>query len=130
MEITIVENLTHKHKDDLWYSLHEMDSFKDRVMFKLRAVKAKGMTVYQYAERNHEDTSAFMGLESYFTDTTSQKIKDQRRVVHRAVFLEQKRQLRAGIYDPDVMAIVSQAQSDWSWKRARIIALIHNPDER
>ena len=74
-EINFVENLSHKHKDDLWYCGHEMDSFKDRVAFKLRAVKAKGMTVYQYAERNHEDTSAFMGLESYFTDATSQKAR-------------------------------------------------------
>lgn len=130
-EITIVENLTHNHKDDLWYSHHEMKSFPSEAAKELQILRAHQMTLAQYAHQNADETSAFLGLEKYFTDTLHQKIKDKRRVVRRAVFLEQQRQLRADIYDPDEMANVAMAASDWSWKRARIIALIHhNSDER
>jgi len=129
-EINFVENLSHKHKDDLWYCGHEMNTFKFETDRVLRTLRANKMTMVQYAELHIQETHAFMGLESYMSATTAREIKYQRQKIRRSVFIEQHRQLRTGIYDPDAMAIVSQAASDWSCKRARIIALIHNPNER
>jgi hypothetical protein len=130
LDVKFVQNLSHKHRDDIWFSADEMHSFGYKTALTVRTITST-MTMAEYAELHVKDTSAFLGLEKYFTDTSHQKIKDQRRVVRRAVFLEQQRQLRAGIYDPDEMANVAKAASDWSWKRARIIALIHhNSDER
>ena len=130
VEINFVENLSCKHKDDLWYSKHEMISFPSQAAKVLRTLRANKMTMVQYAELHIQETHAFLGLEGYMSVTAACEIKYQRQAIRRAVLSEQKRQLRTGIYDPNAMAIVSQAASDWSCKRARIIALIHNSDER
>ena len=131
VEINFVENLSCKqHKDDLWYSKHEMNTFKVQANHMLRTLRANKMTMVQYAERHINDTSAFMGLEGYMSATTAREIKYQRQAIRKAVLSEQHRQLITCIYDPDAMTIVSRAASDWSCRRARIIALIHNPDER
>ena len=130
IEINFVENLSHKHKDDLWYCGHEMNTIKFETDRVLRTLRANKMTMVQYAQLHIQETHAFMGLEGYMSATTAREIKYQRQNIRRAVLSEQHRQLRAGIYDPDAMTIVSRAASDWSCRRARIIALIHNRDER
>ena len=129
-EINFVENLSHKHKDDLWYCGHEMNTFKFETDRVLRTLRANKMTMVQYAELHIQETHAFLGLESYMSVTAALEIKYQRQNIRRAVLSEQHRQLRADIYDPDAMTIVSRAASDWSCRRAKIIALIHNRDER
>ena len=125
IEGKIVENLSHKHKTDLWFTHHEMKSFKTQTVFLLRSIKANRMTMSQYANMNIQDTSVFMGLERYLSKKTSKAIVYKRKAICRAVRSEQQRQLDAGLYDPDTMASVSQAVSDWCRKRARIAALIH-----
>ena len=125
IEGKIVENLSHKHKTDLWFTHDEMKSFKTQTVFLLRSIKANRMTMSQYANMNIQDTSVFMGLERYLSEKTSKDILYKRKAICRAVSSEQQRQLEAGIYDPDEMASVSQAVSDWCRKRARIAALIH-----
>ena len=130
IEINFIENLSHKHKDALWFSQREMNSFKSQDKRVLSTLRANKMTMMQYAELHTHETSAFMGLECYLSATTAREIRYQRQAIQRAVFFEQERQLREDIYDPEAMARVSEAVSAWARKRARIIALIHNPDER
>ena len=72
------------------------------------------------------DTSVFMGLENFLTDTSFQQVILRRKAIRRTVIFEQRRQLNAGIYNPDEIAQVSGAESGCSVKRAHIIGLIHS----
>ena len=83
------------------------------------------MTMAQYAEFHVEDTSAFMGLESYLTKDALLGIAHRKEAIRVAVLSEQRRQYRSGINDPDALARVSQDVSDLSTKRAQIIGMIH-----
>eukprot|EP00581_Thalassiosira_minuscula_P004385 CAMPEP_0183736506 /NCGR_PEP_ID=MMETSP0737-20130205/49455_1 /TAXON_ID=385413 /ORGANISM="Thalassiosira miniscula, Strain CCMP1093" /LENGTH=81 /DNA_ID=CAMNT_0025970519 /DNA_START=347 /DNA_END=592 /DNA_ORIENTATION=+ len=76
-------------------------------------------------DMNVEDTSAFMGLENLLSREIYEEVLDNRRIVKIAVCHEQKRQMEAKTYDPNVLSLVSQSFSEWSRKRARIIGLIH-----
>ena len=125
IEEKIVENLSYKHKTELWFTDHEMKSFRNQTVLLLRNINANSMTIAQYADRNIQDTSVFMGLERFFSKKTPKEIVYKRKAICRAVCSEQQRQLEAGIYDPDEMASISQAASEWSRNRARIIGLIH-----
>ena len=87
------------------------------------------MTMAQFTELNANETSAFMGLENYLSETTTREIKYQRDAIRRQVLHEHGWQIREGMHDPDAIASNSEAASDWSRKRAGIIALIHT-DQR
>lgn len=112
-------------KSDLWFSPLEIQGFKHRVATVVRRVMASDITMAQYAEINAEETHAFMGLEAYLTTEMPRVIARRRLAVSRAVLAEQRRQLRAGVSDPDAMVRASEAESAPSLKRSRIIALIH-----
>jgi len=122
-----VENLVIQHKADLWFSKLEMKSFKYVTAMTLRTIKAANMTIAEYAERNAADTSLFMGLENYLTNSTSDSIRRRRRAVVEAVLLEQARQIMAhdGICDHEKLAKISEAVTAVDQRRAYIIALIH-----
>ena len=78
----------------------------------------------RYAEMNIQD-SAFMGLEYNLSDTARQETMHRRETIRRAVLSEQRRQRHVGIYDPDEMASISEAESTLSRRRAGIIGLLH-----
>ena len=125
IDITLIENLTFKHKNDLWYTDAEMVSFKRQTALLLRDLQVMNMTLAKYAEENIQDTSEFVGLEAYFSQDSMQKIGLQRTLMKRIVLSEQERQDRADVEDPESLARVSQQVSEWSRVRARIIGLIH-----
>eukprot|EP01083_Nonionella_stella_P123184 371078_1 len=125
LQITFIANLTNAHKDTLWFTNREMKHFKYQSAMILKALQLNNMTMAQFAELNANETSAFMGLENYLSETTTREIKYQRDAIRRQVLHEQDRQIREGVHDLDAMASVSEAASDWSRKRAGIIALIH-----
>ena len=79
----------------------------------------------QKAELHVKDASAFLGLENYLTKNTLQEMKYRRKAAPMAVLSEQHRQDRLGINDPDALASASQAVSDMSTRRARIIGMMH-----
>ena len=81
------------------------------------------------AELHVKDTSAFLGLENYLTKNTFKEIRRRRKAVPVAVLSEQYRQDRLGINDPDALASASQAASDVSTRRARIIGMMHAEKE-
>ncbi len=90
-----IENLSLKHRSDLWFTKQEMDSFKvKRVCLPL--IITSTMTMAEYAEINTHDMSTFMGLENYLSPDTPQKM---RRTIWNAVLSEQSHQIGAGIQD-------------------------------
>ena len=124
-QLRIIENLTYENRAALWFTNHELKSFKRDLAQLILRIRCSGMTIAEYSIINASDTSAFMGLEGYYTDKTPQKIKNQRRSIQGAVLVEQLRQVKNDTYDPDAMARVSQEISAWSRRRARVVALIH-----
>lgn len=125
-DVYLVDNFS-MYKDDLWYSKSEITSTKqDSTRFLICLRDVIGVTLAEYALMHPQDTSAFLGLEKYFTLKTSQQILIRRRGVGAAVLKEQKRQGRLGIYDMDRFAEVSRAQTILCRRRARIIGLLHS----
>lgn len=126
MEMKLIDDLSRKYKDDLWFHHEEIHDFKLRTALILSALRRNNMTMAQYAELNSNETSAFMGLESFLSEDTAHMIKVKRRAILVAVTREQRRQDEAGVHDAVAMAKVSEAVSLWSRTRAQIIALIHD----
>ncbi|KAL7536644.1 hypothetical protein ACHAXR_011039 [Thalassiosira sp. AJA248-18] len=124
-EVKFVEDLSDKYKEVLWFSKRDIKKIKLQAAWIIKTIKANNMTVAQYAAQNIQETSVFMGLENYLSDTSTCEIRYQRRAMVRAVLIEQFRQLEEGIYDPDMMANVCLEASSWSTSRAQIIALLH-----
>ena len=129
IQVKFIENLSYKHKSDLWYSQRELKSFKYHSALVLHKVKSV-MTMAQYAELHVDNTSAFLGLENYLSELGYREITHRRQAVRRTVLLEQQRQSNLNIYDPDTMATVAEAKSDFSRRRAQIIGLIHIAERR
>lgn len=128
IEITFVESLIQEHKSDLWYSCRQMKSFKCHSALLLRKIQSMGTSLADFAQSNLDDTSSWMGLEAYLTEKSASSVERRRERIVAAVVREHRRQVRAGIHDPDALARVSAAESEASHQRARIIALLH--DER
>jgi hypothetical protein len=125
VDMKFIKNLScSKHRDDIWFSSDEMHSFRYQAARTVRAITST-MTMAQYAEFHVEDTSAFMGLESYLTKDALLGIAHRKEAIRVAVLSEQRRQYHSGINDPDALARVSQDVSDLSTKRAQIIGMIH-----
>lgn len=124
-EVQFIENLSFEYKDDLWFSNSETRTFKQSASWIVRTIRENGMTVAQFAELNVAETGVFMGLEAYFLPQTTLEIRYQRREMIKAVMEEQDRQCRRGLPDPDAMALVCQAASNWATTRSRVIALLH-----
>ena len=127
----IVENLAFKHKFDLWFSDPQIQSFRNEVALVIqRITSTDGMPMDQFAEElNSRDTSAFLGLESFLTKSIFLEIKLRKDTLISEVLSEQRRQVRFGTYEPDMMAQISKALSGWSWNRARMIAKVHAQKE-
>ena len=123
LEIKIVENLTVEYKQDLWFSGREMKSFRLNATKITRA--KENMTMATYAERNIDDSSLFMGLESFLSQNITIEIQLRRQSHRKGVLEEQYQQACTGIHDPDRLMEVSQKLSAWARERSRIIARLH-----
>ena len=127
VEAKIVERLRDKYKDGLWFSSREMASIKNQTAQDLRNILVKhGGTTHHYANANLTNTSVFMDLEpSFFSINTPMEIKYRRYAIAQAVRLEQRRQLDAGVNDPEIMANACMQISRLSRTRANVIGLLH-----
>lgn len=79
----------------------------------------------KYCEMNIDDTSAFLGLERYLSDTTTQEILYQRQLHSNTVLYQHRQQIEIGVYDAEELARTSEATSEWSRMRARLIGKLH-----
>ena len=125
IELKYVKNLALEvHKSELWFTDRDVKLFKVRMASTLKAISST-MTMAQYAELNSNNTSAFLGLENYLSSTTPREIFRRRRAVATAVLAEHQRQSDEGMCDPAAIARVSEAESEVSRRRARLIGLLH-----
>ena len=124
--MTIVENLAHEHNTDLWYTASELKSFKRNATLLIISIHSSGMTVAQYAELHLNESSAFLGIDNYLSNDTIRGVVKRRRAIVDAVLLEQERQYRSDNIDADIMAVVLEAISGLSARRARLIARLHS----
>jgi len=123
--VVYIENVSlFEAKPDFWFSEKDVQAIKYDAAMRLQRIKSK-MTMAEYAEMHFDDTSKFMGFDNYLTESGCRKIQERRRMICEEVKIEQERQARLGIYDPDAMANVSQAVSSVSYRRARIVGLLH-----
>eukprot|EP00970_Alexandrium_tamarense_P018839 scaffold13554_cov196-Alexandrium_tamarense.AAC.2 len=89
------------------------------------SLRSRNMSLLHYAERNIQDTSSFLGLESYLTRSSVREIMVRRRSYFEAVLSEQYRQVSEGLQDVDALSVVSETNSDWARKRSVIIGALH-----
>ena len=116
---------THQNKRDLFYSKQELKSIKHRNVRQMKNMISSNMTMDQFATMEVMDTSIFLGLESCLSQSIYHEILERRNARSRAVLCEHNRQLRIGINDPCMLAKISEVESAWARKRARIIGLLH-----
>jgi len=128
-KLVFVKDLT-ALKSDLWYTEQETMGFKYEAAYKIRKITST-MSMAEYAKLKSNDTSAFMGLEAHLFESSNvgYRSTERKKAQRGAVILEQFRQLKLGIEDPDALANVSKAWSGESRERARIIGLLHIADD-
>lgn len=121
-----VEKLSEKYKEEVWYSRDEMESFTRGIISVLRTNASMGINMVDYAQMNVEDTGSFLGLEIYFPRARA-KCAQRRASTWSKVLAEQELQRQAGKwhYDPERMSSIVEIESFQSFKRARILALLH-----
>jgi len=129
-EVIDVENLTIKHRSDLWLSPLEMEHTRRRTMDYLQKITLRGTGCDGNGRLDPEAIAdeileTNFGLERYLSATASSNILDRRRSMWRAIRFEQYRQYRIGIRDADLLANISEVESDWSRRSARMIGLQH-----
>ena len=106
VDMRFVENLSHKHRDDIWFSSDEMHFFKHQAARTVRAITST-MTMAEHAERHVEDTSAFMGLECYSTKDALLGIK------HRV-----KKQSEWQSYQSNAASIALESTTPMHWQES------------
>ena len=111
-EIIIIENLSLKYKNNLWFSSQEMNSLRHQRTMMIRSILSTNMNVEEYAELNIQETSVFMGLENYLSRDVSQEIGYRTGVIISAVLSEQQRQWDIGIHDPEIICFISEVLSE------------------
>ena len=73
-----------------------------------------------------EVLETYFGLERYLSPTARSDILDRRRSMWSAIRFEQDRQYRIGIRDLELLANISEVESDGARRRARMIGLLHS----
>lgn len=126
LSVRLVDDLTIEHKASMWFTQSELVGFQHRMKKLVAAIHlSRDISMASFAEANVENTGAFMGLENYMPDSMPRSIAIRRKAVARAVLSEQERQLRAGIYDPDEMARISESLTELGKTRSLVIGLLH-----
>lgn len=150
-EVRYIENLTFEYKAELWFSKHDMQRFKYDAAIDVQTIRQvmnrqrcseEGDDCYSYLDllqqetdndtTANNDTTSFLGLERHLSKSTVHNIVNGRRRLLNAIFAEQARQRRMVMmqgegyyYDADMLAYVSEVESDWSRQRAHVIGLLH-----
>ena len=125
-KVTIVENLAHEHNTNLWYTASKLKSFKCDATLFIASIHSSGMMVAQYAKSHVDKTSGFLSIENYLSEDTIREVVRRRHAIVDAVLLEQERQYHSGNIDADIMAVVLEAISGLSARRARLIVRLHS----
>jgi hypothetical protein len=116
----------HEDKNDLFYSKHELRTIMERNIRVVEKMIESNMTMDQFATTEVIDTSIFLGRESWLSSPLiCHKILERRKAHRRAVLCEHNIQRSSGINDPSMLAEISERESDWARRRARIIGLLH-----
>ena len=127
-EAKIVANLS-ALRDELFYTQDEFAAFRHNNRdLVIQRVRASGMTMAEFAERNVTSTEAFMGLEAYLSRSTSNEICLRKAHQLSSVLAEQNRQQRGGegAVNPDKLAKVSRMTSAWARSNASIKGRLHS----
>ena len=126
-ELKIVANLS-AYRNELFCTQDEFTAFRhDNRDLVIQRVRATGMTMAEFANRNVSSTEAFMGLEAYLSGSTSREICFRKSLQLSSVLAEQNRQREGeGAIDPDKLAEVSRMRSEWARSRAWIIGKMHS----
>ena len=118
LEVKLVYDISYEHRDDLWFSDSELKFFKKQMSYMIK---------YAVQLNTGVTSSSFAGLEKYLTKTSSrEEIVRLRQTLRKAILLEQERQFNEGIDDPDKLARISEALTEWSRINARVIGLMHH----
>ena len=126
-ELNIVANLS-VYRNELFCTQDEFTAFRhDNRDLVIQRVRATGMTMAEFANRNVSSTEAFMGLEAYLSRSTCREICFRKSLQLSSVLAEQNRQREGeGAIDPDKLAEVSRMRSEWARSRAWIIGKMHS----
>jgi len=90
-------------------------------------IKARGLTLAEYAKQNRDQTEVFMGLEAHLDEKSLLEVYTRRRQLRSAIMREQRRQLdKTGVIDIAKLARVAERESEWARVRARVIGMIHD----
>ncbi|EJK53370.1 hypothetical protein THAOC_27210 [Thalassiosira oceanica] len=112
---------------DLYYTSREIQAIKHGNCRMLMAIRASGVTMAEFAQRNSSKTEVFMGLEAHLDVSVSNEMSMRRSRQIESVLEEQSRQRRrSGVINRADLARVSARESEWARVRARIIGLIHD----
>jgi len=112
---------------DLYYTRREIKAIKRGNWRMLMAIRANGVTMAEFAQRNVSKTELFIGLEAHLDESISNEVRTRRYQRTKSVLDEQSRQLiRSGFIDHAELARVSERESEWARVRARIIGQIHD----
>lgn len=122
--VKFVDNLSISHRHDLWFTATERKRFKEEAILMVRELlmvkRDNTELLFQ-----HNTIDKWIGLERHLS---SRNVLVQRQRLNKAIRFEQERQLRTGVCDPDILANISEMESDKSRKRARISGLLHADD--
>ena len=134
INLTFVENLSHtkKYKTSLWYNKLELDQFQLEAASAMRDMllsRSNSDEDYLTLLEPSEDTTHFLGLENCLSRRIYFQVSLRRKAHRHAIFFEQHRQLVRGIRDADLIANVSEVESDWARGRASLIGLLHAADD-
>ncbi|KAL7549441.1 hypothetical protein ACHAWF_012710 [Thalassiosira exigua] len=120
-QMNFIQDLSVEHKEDLWFSHREMATFqRDYKVAMARNVLAFGRVESSDWVVEVEDTSVFLGLESSLSKSRLKEIALRRRALCRAIMVEQERQRRLGVRDPEAFGRISAEETESSRERARV----------
>ena len=123
----VVDIATEDAVPDLYYTRREIQAIKHGNCRMLMAIRASGVTMAEFAQRNLSKTEVFMGLEAHLDESISNEMRMRRYQQSKSVLEEQSRQLRrSGVINHAELARVSARESEWARVRARIIGQIHD----
>ena len=104
---------SHEHRNDLWYTQCELQSFR---------FEAKKLMLETAGEA--DDIQGPTGCENHLKSPP--EVFGHRQIHKRVVLSEQRCQFLAGVRDPDALAQISEASSEWCVTIARTAALVHH----
>ena len=123
----VVDIATEDALPDLYYTRREIQRIKRGNLRMLRAIRASGVTMAEFAQRHLSKTEVFMGFEAHLDESISNEVRMRQYQQIKSVLEEQSRQLIRSVFiDHAELARVSARESEWARVRARIIGQIHD----